>query len=369
MKCNIICKFAFRFDLNMNSLNEKDILALDRLITSCGRATIVAHIRPDGDAAGSTLALRQFLDFRGVDASVILPDVLPDTLTFIAEGVPVSRLLSASADQEVARERIASSDVIFCLDCNSFSRTGVMEQWLRTSSAEKVLIDHHLSPERESFDLVFSEVEISSASELLYHILLALPDINGHADRLPGISARALMTGMTTDTNNFANSTYPSTFAMASALIAAGVDRDAILSHIYNSYRENRLRLMGYLLYSVMKITEEGVALMIIDSKIASEFDLRDGETEGFVNMPLAIADVKMSIFLKQDEGGFFRVSIRSKRGVSANLMANKYFHGGGHECAAGGKLLLPDDIACPADAAAFVKRISTDFFKDNENE
>lgn len=62
---------------------------------------------------------------------------------------------------------------------------------------------------------------------------------------------------------------------------------------------------MGYLLYENMSITDEGVALMIIDKDIATKYDIRDGETEGFVNLALAIDRVKMSIFLKQDDGGF----------------------------------------------------------------
>ena len=215
---------------------------------------------------------------------------------------------------------------------------------------------------------MFSESEISSACELTYQVLLALPSIGGDAHKLPEFSARALMTGMTTDTNNFANSVYPSTFAMASALLETGVDRDAILSSLYNRYRENRIRLMGYLLYENMAITDEGVALMIIDKDIATKYDIRDGETEGFVNLPLAIDRVKMSIFLKQDDGGFFRVSVRSKKGISANRCAMKYFHGGGHECAAGGRLLFPQDIASPAGAEAFLRKVSFEFFNADEN-
>ena len=81
------------------------------------------------------------------------------------------------------------------------------------------------------------------------------------------------------------------------------------------------------------------------------------------MNLPLAIDRVKMSIFLKQDDGGFFRVSVRSKKGISANICAMKYFHGGGHECAAGGRLLFPQDIASPAGAEAFLRKVSFEFF------
>ena len=183
------------------------------------------------------------------------------------------------------------------------------------------MIDHHLNPDRASFELVFSETEVSSASELLYQVLLALPGV-GSAERLPLDVLTPLMAGMTTDTNNFANSVFPGTLRMASELIAAGVDRDRILSDLYNNYRENRLRLMGYLLSDNLVITPEGAAVMILDKETQERFGFRQGESEGFVNIPLAVSDVKISLFLTEEDGKF-RVSIRSKRGISANKLAS----------------------------------------------
>ena len=202
-----------------------------------------------------------------------------------------------------------------------------------------------------------------------------MPDIKGDASRIPALAAASLMTGMTTDTNNFANSVFPSTLAMASGLLAAGVNRDRILQDLYNSYRENRLRMEGYLLHENMKITPEGVAYMIVDKKLASEFNIREGETEGFVNMPLAIGKVGMSIFLKEDGEGFFRVSVRSKKGISANKCATRYFHGGGHERASGGRLFfsrtdgVPADINAPGEAESYIVRSVAEFFKSGEYE
>ena len=195
-------------------------------------------------------------------------------------------------------------DLVACLDFNSLSRTGELEPLLRTLTCPKVMIDHHPQPEADGFELVFSETCVSSASELLFHVLMSMPDVASDASRLPGRAAESLMAGMTTDTNNFANSVFPSTFSMASALLAAGVDRDSLLSRLYNSYRESRFRAMGVYLKDKMRITEYGVAYSIFNREDIFRLGLKDGDTEGFVNLPLGLERVKMSIFLRED-GGF----------------------------------------------------------------
>ena len=345
---------------------EQDIQKLDAFIEGAKEIVITAHIHPDGDAAGSTNALLGYLRSRGKDnARIVYPEPLADTISFIAAGTDCRMLLDPLTSPEESMSAIAGADLIFCLDCNSFARTGPLEDAMRSSSARKVLIDHHLAPDSGAFDLVFSTPEVSSACELLYNVLLALPDVVGDVSRLPKPSAEALMAGMTTDTNNFSNSVYPSTFAMASGLLGAGVDRDGILQKLFNEYRENRLRMMGWLLYENMRITDAGVAYMIITSDTAERFGIREGETEGFVNMPLAIGRVKMSILLKIDGNGYFRVSVRSKKGYSSNLCATRYFHGGGHENASGGRLFFPQDIPSPDEAAGYVERVTGELFKE----
>ena len=232
------------------------------------------------------------------------------------------------------------------------------------ADCKKVLIDHHLFPDTERFDLVFSTQEISSASELLFHILKAMPQCGGKASNLPFKVAEALMTGMTTDTNNFNNSVYPSTFNMASELIAMGVDRDRILFNLFNQFGENRLRLLGEMLKDLMKITPDGVAYMVLDKEILSRYHVNEGETEGFVNMPLSIKEVRMSLLLKED-GDRVRVSIRSKKGTSANMCARRHFNGGGHENAAGGRLYIPQDINDISEAGEYIERHTHIFFNE----
>ena len=341
----------------MYGIETESIRNMDALLERAGTVTVTAHTHPDGDALGSVSALVAYLrERRGKDAVAVLPDSPAATVRFIVpDSVP---LLCHDTEPEACLARIAASDLVVLLDGNGFSRTESLREAFEASPAPKILIDHHVGPERERFRVVFSTPDVSSASELLYYILLELPDIDGDPGRLPAASARALLTGMTTDTNNFSNSVYPGTFRMAAELLNAGVDRDAVLSDLYNRYRENRVRVMGYLQHESMRITPEGLAYIIATRDILDRFGAEEGETEGLVNIPLSIDRVKMSILLKEEKD-HFRVSIRSKKGWSARDCATAHFHGGGHENASGGKLWWPADIDGPEEAAAYLEQVS----------
>ena len=348
--------------MELYGIDKDSVQRLNALFQGAVSVTVAAHPHPDGDALGSVSGLVSYLrECRGKDAVAVLPDSPAATVRFIVpDSVP---LLCLDTDREACLRRIGESDLIVLLDANGFSRTEGLKEAFEASKAPKVLIDHHIGPERDRFQVVFSTPEVSSASELLYYILKELPDIDGDASKLPTDAARALLTGMTTDTNNFANSVYPGTFEMAAELIAAGVDRDDVLAKLYNRYRENRVRVMGYLQHEVMRITPEGLAYIIATRDILDRFGVDEGETEGLVNIPLSIDRVKMSILLKQEKD-HFRVSIRSKKGWSARPAADARCHGGGHDNAAGGKLWYPGDIDAPEDAAAYLEQVSRDFLK-----
>ena len=229
----------------MDIISQSDISKLERFIEDAQKIAITAHMRPDGDAVGSCAALFHCLGDMGKDAVIVLPDASPDYLGFITEAVGSRHLTDFESDGQGARDALAGCDLIFCLDYNAFHRTGKMEQALSGHHAVKILVDHHLNPARECFDLVFSETEVSSTAEYLYNILLMTSRYGHDAGKLPEQAATALMTGMTTDTNNFANSVFPSTLRMASSLLEAGVDRDFIISRLYNEYSEGRIRLMA----------------------------------------------------------------------------------------------------------------------------
>jgi phosphoesterase RecJ-like protein len=346
-----------------------DIVKINRLaelISNASRTAVVTHMKPDGDAMGSSLAMSRFLKkYTSTDVRIILNDRYPANLAFMTDSE--DKILIYNEDRDAATGWIAEADLIICLDFNAFHRTENLEKPLLEATGTKVLIDHHLSPDLQHFTLAFSTQEISSASELVFHILKAMPQCEGEASKLPLKAAEALMTGMTTDTNNFNNSVYPSTFNMASELIATGVDRDRILSNLFNQFGESRLRLLGTMLKDLMTITTDGVAYMVLDKATLEKYHVDEGDTEGFVNMPLSIKGVRMSLLLKED-GDRVRVSIRSKKGTSANRCSRMHFNGGGHENAAGGRLYMPKDINDISQAGEYIERHTHQFFTE-ENE
>lgn len=352
----------------MKDITSKNIETFVSLIEKSQRIAIISHMKPDGDALGSCLGIYHYLETYGKEnTKIILPHRTQAHLNFLI-GKDIRKDIIIHEDQPaIAEDAISESDLIICTDFNAFHRTDKLEKALSDSQAPKILIDHHLNPDRERFTLSFSETAISSASELVYQILMCTPAIDGKAHKLPARSAVALMTGMTTDTNNFANSVYPSTLRMAADLIQAGVDRDSIIANIYQQHKETRMRLMGHVLKDLMTITPDGVAYIILNKQTLQEYNIEEGDTEGFVNLPLSIAKVRMSLLLKED-GNMVRVSIRSKKGTSANRCSQLHFHGGGHENAAGGRLYIPTDIADIEAAAEYVRK-HTHIFITSENE
>lgn len=346
----------------MMTFPYESINALHTRLSAASRPVIVTHMKPDGDAIGSSMGMYHTLkQIYSLAPKVTIANPAPGYLDFLLPESRSDDVLIYEQRPEETRKAIQDSDLIICLDFNAFHRTDTLCEILENAPAEKILIDHHLSPDSEKFAVIFSVQEISSASELLYQILLNLPAIDGKASNLPHEAATALMTGMTTDTNNFANSVYPSTLEMASKLIEAGVDRDMILNKLYNRSKESRLRLQGHVLKDLMTITDDGVAYVVLNKETMRQYNVEEGDTEGFVNIPLAIDQVLMSIFVKEDDG-FARVSIRSKKGISANMCSKLHFNGGGHENAAGGRLYMPGDIADISEAAKYIEEHTRDF-------
>ena len=341
-KYNVFAKFVA-------VTKSSELLDLGRRIDSCWSFVVVTHTHPDGDALGSSSALCRYLRQLGKEKVAVVREDAPRTIAFIAEGDPLLQ-------GDDALEAIAGAQMILCTDFNGLSRAGAYGQAIAESKAYKVLFDHHLNPQMQEFDLVFSTPEVSSACEVVYSVLKALPH---RADFSSGIGD-CLMAGMTTDTNNFANSVYPDTLVMASELIRAGVDRDSIVAKLYNRYRKNRVLAISHILSEHMQLREDGLAVLTVSKELWHRFGLEEGELEGMVNIPLSIDEVKVCIYLRESEDEpVIRASIRSKKGWSANRIAAAWFNGGGHEQASGGKLRIPEDIASMDQVGALIEKIT----------
>ena len=234
-----------------------------------------------------------------------------------------------------AARAVAEADMIFCLDFNSLSRLEILSDTIAANTtALRVLIDHHLSPD-VGFDLAFSYPGASSTCYIVYRLIEAL--FGAEAITLP--MAEALYVGMMTDTGNFAfSSLTPGLFRAVAVLVERGIHVPTLYNNVYNAYTEGRARLFGYAINRKMQLIEDGtVAYMSLMENEMRRFRFQQGDSEGFVNYALTIKKMKMSaMFLAHRK--FIRVSLRSRGDVDVNLFARRYFGGGGHKNAAGGK-------------------------------
>ena len=312
---------------------------LEKLLSEGRKITIISHFNPDGDAIGSSIGMQRYLESRGTSSTVVIPSSIPAFLDFLD---PERRIICYTCDKEKAIAAVKEAELILCLDFNRLDRTEWLAEHISSSSAAKVLIDHHLNPETSSFDLIISDPGASSTCELLYRTLMSFRSTAGDPGRLDLPTLTAITTGILTDTNNFNNSITPDTFLTASDMLSRGVDFDAINNLVFKRYSESRMRLMGHLLTDSMTIDRRlKASTMIITLKDREQFNFADGDSEGFVNLPLMIHDVEVSALFSETKD-YIRVSLRSKGGVSVNALSNAYFNGGGHARAAGGRLYMP---------------------------
>ena len=297
------------------------------------RFVITSHISPDGDAVGSSLALCLYLKSKGKTATVVLPDRIPDFLEWMPGSADV---VFYSDNADIAETLVSEADVVCCLDYNTIGRVGNVGPGVLGSKAKKIMIDHHPYP-GDFCDVVLSHPEASSTSELIFHFICALA---GYLDMEKEV-AECIYTGMMTDTGAFTyNSNNPQIFQAIALLLDKEVDKDLIYRRVYHNYTVSRLKLQGFMLSERMLVLRDAsTALITLTDRDLKKFDYRKGDTEGFVNMPLQIAGVKMSVFLREDkQNGIIKVSVRSVGTVPCNRFAKDNFGGGGHVNASGGE-------------------------------
>lgn len=303
------------------------------------RVVILSHTNPDGDAIGSSLALAEILRKEGHTVTSILPNRYPYYLEFMPAINSV--VIFKNDRQEEAKEALKRADIIMCLDFHTMSRLDQLGELIdENQTARRVLIDHHLDPV-EDFDLMISYPEASSTC---YLVALIIEQLYG-AEQITKSMAENLYVGMMTDTGNFAFSTLtPDLFRVVALLASTGIAIPEIHNNVYNSFTEGRARLFGYVINRKMKIFHNGtVAHMSLTDEEMRRFWFQQGDSEGFVNYPLTIKKMKLSAMFTQHTD-FIRVSLRSRGKIDVNLFAQRYFSGGGHKNAAGGKSFVSMD-------------------------
>jgi phosphoesterase RecJ-like protein len=310
---------------------EDLITKVKKAIDNVDKIVIVAHIGPDGDAIGSSLALWHYLMTIDKEPVVIVPNPFPD---FLAWMPGAECILDYDHSKEKADELIASAELIFTLDFNTASRMGDMADAVINAKADKILVDHHLHP--DTFAKVkISYPEISSTSEMIFRLICRMGDFT----MINLACAECIYTGMMTDTGGFTyNSNNHEIYTIIAELVKIGIDKDDIYKKVFNTYSVDRIRLMGYCLFHKMKVYPEyRTALITLTLKELSQFNYVNGDSEGFVNIPLSIAGIDFSVFMREDTNKI-KISFRSQGTFPSNKVAADLFNGGGHLNASGGE-------------------------------
>lgn len=324
-------------------MNATDYTNLKNELAGVKKAAIVPHRNPDGDAMGSTLGLCFFLKSLGIDATVVAPNDFPEFLAWLPG---VDQVMIYENDVEKAGEVLDQADWIFTLDFNAFHRTGdLMGAKLASLKKVFVMIDHHELPDNYA-KFRYSDTKMSSTCEMVYHFICNL----GYSDLLNQDIATCIYTGIVTDTGSFR---FPNTTAVTHRVVAhlvdLGVACDYVFSNLYNNGTYSRLQLLGKALQNLILLPEFNASYITLSQEELNKFNFIKGDTEGIVNYGLNIKGVNMTaIFIENKLENIIKISFRSQGKVDVNTFARKYFNGGGHINAAGGKsdLSLDETVA-----------------------
>lgn len=285
-------------------------------ILAANKILVTAHILPDGDAIGSTLAMMQILRSLGKSAQVFIDDTARKNLQALPHFEEIQRPKEGEH---------FDADLLLILD-TSPDRIGKVR---KLTDAPVLNVDHHVTNNGDGVDL-YVEPNAAATCELVYNLarefgVTITPDI-----------ATCLYTGLATDTGFFQfSNTRAETLAIASELIRCGVSPNFISEQIE---KKTLAEVRGLIdaLNSLKMFYDDKVAGMILDYATAKKFD----STEGFIDEIRVIDTVDVAFLITEKAPNFCRVSMRSK-GVDVSKVAAK-LGGGGHIRAAGCTLKMP---------------------------
>ena len=313
-------------------------------IRDCTDACVITHQKPDGDAMGSLLATVRMCRALGKRA-----------VGYVAGGVDpnVQALADDGEVRHVSRGLPGPShDLVIIVDTGSRSQLEPYLPWLEPLRERTILIDHHRSGDDMAM-LRLVRPECASATMVVADVVRAL-DISmvragGRAHRS---IAEALFAGLATDTGWFRFSSADSAaFALASELLALGVDKSTLYKQLEENERPERLAATAQALASVRFLQGGRIAVMQLRPEDFERTRARPEDVGGVVNATMMVGSVCVSILMSEQEKGITKMSFRSKpRGggqpfYDVNVLARQ-FNGGGHAQAAGGRVQLAMDAA-----------------------
>lgn len=299
---------------------------LARLFLERSRFLITSHLRPDGDAIGSQLALAAILARLGKETVIQNESPVPENFRFI----PGAEKIIPPGPLPFAPE------VAVILDSPHAGRAGAVGDHLR-SVPELVNIDHHVSNSRYG-DVVWVEPGSSSVGEMIYHLLEPL---GVELDREIALS---IYVAVLTDMGKFQYMVTPESgariFRLAATLAETGLVPYEIYKRVYNLYSVTPLKFLGEALSNLEFAAGGQIAFIRIGKEILERYNDGSDVTENLISYPRDIISTRVALLFAEHPGGGVKVSLRSKEPdrIDVNRIASR-FGGGGHPAAAGAEL------------------------------
>lgn len=300
-----------------------DILKLAAQLAPGQRVALSTHLNSDGDGCGSEVALALLLGQMGIAAHIVNPTPWPAMFTYLLGDGVVDR----SPDGAAALKGI---DRLIVLDISDVKRLGSLADAVRALAVPPLVIDHHLPGEEPPGTIHVSDTAACATGELVFDFAATMG-----LQITPAI-ATALYTAILTDTGGFRfSNTSPRCHAIASRLLAAGVDPEAMYKRIYASVPRGRLHLLRDALATLEVDEAHGIAWVSIAAGALEAHGVSSEDLDGIAEYPRSIAGVKLALLFRDLGHGKVKISFRSVRGVDCNALA-KQFGGGGHARASG---------------------------------
>ncbi|MGJ8695634.1 MAG: DHH family phosphoesterase [Verrucomicrobiaceae bacterium] len=292
---------------------------------------VVSHVRPDGDAIGSILAMGHALEGIGKQVRYLNEDGCPESLVFL----PGSEKVEVSAEAGEVKAEVA-----ICLDTAAKARVGECSLKVVEAAGMVINIDHHISNPGYG-DLNLVDDTSPSTGQIVYNVIkgLGLP--------LSEISRDSIYVATSTDTGSFQYpGTTQATYEMAADLVSRGLNVGEINQLTYDNQPYRRVELMRALLNTLERSEDGRVAWWHLKEETKEELGLVDDDTEGMIDIIRSIQGVVIAVFFEELGEGKIRVSMRSKdKRINCSELCG-IFGGGGHALAAGIRMAGPLEVA-----------------------